>query len=88
MWNTYLLDQRGHLYAVWSGNVDPVALGGSVRLSSLSSGAETGCGLGGGAQVWCWGANSEGELGNSAWFEVNDGYGYPPVAVGGWYPLP
>jgi alpha-tubulin suppressor-like RCC1 family protein len=87
-WRTdgQVLDFQGHLRSIYSGSF--FDMGGSVRLTSLGSGAESGCGLGAGGQVWCWGGNSEGELGNAQRFGWSDAYAYPPVPVGGWYPAP
>jgi hypothetical protein len=84
--DAWTLDQFGRLRLLFgSSSMD---ISGGVRLTSVGSGAETGCGLGAGGQVWCWGANSEGELGNATQFQWYDAYTYPAVPVGGWYPLP
>ncbi len=80
------LDGTGRLHRFYQGTSTDVS--GGVRLSSIRSGAESGCGLGGGGQVWCWGSNTEGELGNGSVPAVFDAWHYPPVPVGGWYPLP
>jgi len=80
------LDSRRHLW--WFYGTNGSDLSGGIHLYSICSGAESGCGLGIAGQVWCWGSNTEGELGNGTVLSAFDYSHYPPTIVGGWYPLP
>jgi len=60
-----------------SGNLSPVLLSGSLSATSdLSLGSGHGCAISADSQPYCWGANTDGQLGDAS-FEFRD----EPVAV-------
>ncbi len=73
----------------------PVSWRGGVQVEMLAAGKDFGCAFGSGGQLWCWGANGNGQLGlghrNSSVAEPGTVRGtslemdVKAVSVGGWH---
>lgn len=78
---SYGLDRFGRLYLGFD-NRSFREIGNGLRLTTLSSRGETGCGLDGGGHPWCWGSNDRGQLGNPELLDWTDAWVAPHLPVG------